>query len=241
MTVVNNQIKSRSKFNLSIDIIMLLLMLPVAGIGFLIKYVLLPGNERNLKYGSNIDLEFWGLDRHEWGTIHMIISICLLVLLALHIILHWKLIVCIFQKMVPNKSARIILASLLTITGLLMISSPLFIKPELIQREPLHQNRSIVNETAPLHQAVSLQEAQPVDSTHHHHALNEEYEVYGSQTLQNIADTYNIPLQTLAASFDIPVSLAGERMGRLGRRYGFTMTDVRSAIKRIKTVNSSSK
>lgn len=37
----------QSKLYLSIDIIMLLLLMPLAGIGFLIKYVLIPGLQRN--------------------------------------------------------------------------------------------------------------------------------------------------------------------------------------------------
>ncbi len=37
----------QSKLNLNIDIIMLLLLMPLAGIGFLIKYFLIPGLQRN--------------------------------------------------------------------------------------------------------------------------------------------------------------------------------------------------
>ena len=47
-----------SKLNLSIDIILLLLLMPMAGVGLMIKYVLLPGTERNERYGGDVDLEF---------------------------------------------------------------------------------------------------------------------------------------------------------------------------------------
>ena len=50
---------NQSKLNLSIDIIMLLLLMPLAGIGFLIKYVLIPGIQRNERYGAGVELEFW--------------------------------------------------------------------------------------------------------------------------------------------------------------------------------------
>ena len=55
----------KSKLNLIIDVIMLLLMMPIAGIGFMMKYVLVPGFERNVLYGNNVDLEFWGQTRHQ--------------------------------------------------------------------------------------------------------------------------------------------------------------------------------
>lgn len=237
-------IKSRPKLNLSIDIIMLSLMLPIAGIGFLTKYVLIPGSERAVKYGSNTDLEFWGLARHDWGTIHMIVGIVFLALLGLHIVLHWQLIVCIFRKMIPNKLIRAACAITLTGVGLLMISFPLFIEPEVIKKEPLHQNRRNSTVQIPLSDALSPVASQvhqadnPVTSSDslsdngkdQEHALAEEYEVNGSCTLQYVSDKYNVPVAVIASDLNIPEGLADERLGRLRKRYSFTMDDVRNSI-----------
>jgi len=55
--------KDRAKLNLTIDIVLLLLLMTMAGIGFLIKYVLLSGEKRNVIYGQNINLELLGMDR----------------------------------------------------------------------------------------------------------------------------------------------------------------------------------
>ncbi|MDD2549271.1 MAG: hypothetical protein PHD00_04150, partial [Bacteroidales bacterium] len=71
---MNNFIKfcrDRAKINLVVDIILFLLLMGMAGIGFLIKYTLLSGEKRNLLYGKNVNLELLGLDRHQWGTIHL--------------------------------------------------------------------------------------------------------------------------------------------------------------------------
>jgi hypothetical protein len=65
-----NWIKSQSKLNLLIDAVLLLALALMAGLGFLIKWVLVPGFLRNEKYGSDVELEFFGLDRHEWGSVH---------------------------------------------------------------------------------------------------------------------------------------------------------------------------
>ena len=131
----------KSKLNLCIDIILLFLLMAMAGIGFLIKYVLLPGSERNQRYGSGVDLEFLGLTRHEWGTIHLVISIFFLVFIILHVILHWKMIVRIFKRMIPRKSLFVITASAIGAVSILLLILPLFVKPVVVERDHLQMNR----------------------------------------------------------------------------------------------------
>ena len=54
----------KSKINFIIDFLMFIFMFAIAGIGFLIKYFLIPGKERWIKYGSNVDLFLFEMDRH---------------------------------------------------------------------------------------------------------------------------------------------------------------------------------
>lgn len=97
---------NKSKVNFLIDALMFLCLMSLAGIGFLIKYVLITGIERWDKFGRNVDMFFWGMDRHEWGKIHLIIAYILIGLLVLHIILHWKSILGMFRKFIPQKIIR---------------------------------------------------------------------------------------------------------------------------------------
>ena len=237
---------NQSKLNLGIDIIMLLLLMPLAGIGFLIKYVLIPGIQRNERYGAGVELEFWGLTRHQWGSIHLIISIVFLVLLLLHIILHWKMIVGIFKRMIPDKALRAISATLIAGAGFLMIAFPLFVKPEIVARESLHLNRKIRQET---HQTVPPGEIRKEVSKEANKdvvvspraGLNKpkqtlsgtefvDLEINGRQTLQFVANKYGIPVEKLATDLNIPSDRFGEKLGRLRRQYAFTMNDVRKSI-----------
>lgn len=233
--------KDKSKLNLSIDIIMLLLLLPVAGIGFLIKYVLIPGIQRNSIYGSNTDLAFLGLTRHQWGTVHLTLSIIFLVLLIIHIILHWKMITCVFQRLIPHKTIRTLFTISLTCVGFLLISFPLLIKPEIIQREPLHQNRENRKNYPPALDTLNIGRNKQINKTDqndsvkkHTQPLKENYEVQGSMTLQYVADKYTVPVRIIAADLKIPENLAGERLGRLRKQYHFTMDDVRNSISKYK-------
>jgi len=103
----------KSKLNLIIDALLLLCIASIAGIGLLMRNVLVPGYKRWDIYGRNVELYFWGLDRHQWGTIHFVIALVLLALLVLHVVLHWAVIVGIYRKLMPNVKARWITAIIL--------------------------------------------------------------------------------------------------------------------------------
>jgi hypothetical protein len=133
--------KNKSKINFIIDAIMLVALILIAGIGFLIKFVLIPGSKRNLVYGADVDLFFLNMDRHQWGTIHLIISFFFLFLILLHIILHWNQIVCIYKRLIKNKTLRAGLTSSIVILIFLFGIGHLFLKPEMKDATPKYRNR----------------------------------------------------------------------------------------------------
>lgn len=120
----------KANVNLVIDAVMLLGMAGVTGIGLLMKYVLVPGYQRWGIYGRNVELSFWGLDRHEWGHIHFVIALVLVGLLILHIILHWGMIVSIYCRLITNRPARYVVAIVLVCLTALLVVVPLLVEPE---------------------------------------------------------------------------------------------------------------
>ena len=124
----------KSKLNLVIDALLLLCIAAIAGIGLLIKYVLVPGYQRWEIYGRNVDLSFWGLDRHEWGTIHLGIGFVFLALLVLHIVLHWSMVVSIYRTLIPNRILRCIVTVVLICLAIFLFTFSFFIKPEVQER-----------------------------------------------------------------------------------------------------------
>ena len=121
--------KSNVKF--VIDAVMFLCMAALAGIGFLMKYVLLSGKEAQVKYGTKVELSSLGLDRHEWGTVHLIIAFVLVGLLILHIVLNWKQIVSMFQRLISSSQiSRKIITAVFTIVCVLLIIFPFIMNPE---------------------------------------------------------------------------------------------------------------
>ena len=125
----------KSKVNLVIDAVMFLCVMAITGIGLLIKYVLLPGKETAAVYGRKVDLFLFGMDRHAWGRIHLIIAFVLLGLLALHVVLHWNMILSVYRKLIGSAVARRIVAITIFIIGIFLVVSPFFVKPEIQKSE----------------------------------------------------------------------------------------------------------
>jgi hypothetical protein len=121
----------KAKLNLIIDALLILALAAIAGIGLLMKTVLVPGYMRREIYGRNVELFFWGLDRHQWGAIHFIISIVFIALILLHIVLHWQMIVGTCRNLIPNRSVRWITALILLAVTILLSVFPYFIKPKI--------------------------------------------------------------------------------------------------------------
>ncbi|KAB2834364.1 MAG: DUF4405 domain-containing protein [Candidatus Brocadia sp.] len=129
----------KSKVNLVIDALMFLCVMAMTGIGLLMKFVLLPGKDTWAVYGRKVELFLFGMDRHQWGTIHMIIAFVFLGLAVLHVFLHWKMILSLYPRLIGSKVARRIIATILVIAGIFLVVFPLVMKPEV--QEPEHKGR----------------------------------------------------------------------------------------------------
>ena len=125
---------TKSKLNLVIDALLLLCIAAIAGIGLLMKYVLVPGYQRWVIYNRNVELLFWGLGRHDWGAIHFVIALVFLALLILHVVLHWGMIVGIYRKLIPSRLVRFITTVILIFLTILLLIFPYFVKPEIQER-----------------------------------------------------------------------------------------------------------
>lgn len=71
--------------NLHVDAIAAVLMVAMVATGYILRFPLPPG--------TNKSLSLWGLTRHQWGQIHFWFSLALLVLIVVHVCLHWQWIV----------------------------------------------------------------------------------------------------------------------------------------------------
>lgn len=71
------------------------------------------------------------MHRHDWGLIHLIVEVLLIGLLVLHLIFHWKQIICMIKKLIPNVAVRTTSMTAVLVLCTIMIFSPLLLSPKI--------------------------------------------------------------------------------------------------------------
>lgn len=120
--------KFKPRVNLVIDALMMLCTMAVGGLGFLIRYVLPPGHVRRAMPGQPGPFIWLGMDRHQWGEIHLWLGVAFLVLLVLHIVLHWQQIVALYKILIPQRAVRIVIAMVFVLLCFVAIAFPLWVR-----------------------------------------------------------------------------------------------------------------
>jgi hypothetical protein len=211
----------KAKLDLIIDAIMLVALAAMTGIGLLIKYVLISGQDQWIKFGQKYDLRFLDLDRHDWGSIHLIVGFIFLGLLFIHIILHWKLLMYLLKGVFKNISARRIGILLFFLFILLLISFPVFVKPGFTSAG------KGINKSVPVDTVSGKKNVSDKDTSGYDVSL----EVKGYMSLEEVANKYDVPVSYLKGKLNIPPETSGEqKLGQLKKHYSFTMKDIEIII-----------
>ncbi len=107
----------RTSVNLWLDVVSLLVMLSLVVTGGLMYFVLPPGT------GHTHFL--FGLGRHDFGQVHFYLAVAAVVLMALHVALHWNWVCCVIGKAFgnprPSRSAQLAWGVSL-LSGLMLLS-----------------------------------------------------------------------------------------------------------------------
>jgi hypothetical protein len=104
---------SRGTLNFILDLVSFLNLSGLIFTGFIMKYILPPGTGGlgRILHGGNgrgINVkELWSMTRHEWGSIHFYLAVVFVVLMVIHIILHWTWIKC-YVKSVGNQQSIVV-------------------------------------------------------------------------------------------------------------------------------------
>lgn len=241
--------KNKSNLNFIIDVLMFIVMMAIGGIGFLMKFILVSGSERWGIYGENVDLFLWGWDRHQWGSLHLILGYILLGLLILHIVFHWKQIKSMFKNLINNRSLRVAFTFIFIIVSILFFLFA-FVVDINVSSPQKGEGRNRVELSRPKIESLSVNKQEKnvsaISSTkpeseenrlieHDEHQRDSSIKVYGSMTLRFVANKYNIPADSIKKYLGIPLSLSdNESLGQLRRRYDFHMSDVERFIAKYK-------
>lgn len=190
----------RSKGNFIIDAMAFAGFVLLATTGVLMRYVLPPGSGR-----SKV---IWGLDRHEWGSLHFIVSLVLLCVLSIHLVLHWRWVVSFVKGRPREGSGMRAGLGIVGLVGFLALSvTPLF--------SPVETTRDLSER----HEVSSAYGEDPVQIT-------------GSMTLSEIEQKTDVPASYIIEKLNLPSSVdRKERLGILKKTYGFTVENVRRIVR----------
>ncbi len=100
---------SRSAMNFILGLVSFLNLSGLIFTGFIMRYILPPGTGglgRTLHGGSGRGVqaqELWSMTRHEWGSIHFYLAVVFVVLMVIHVILHWIWIKCYVKSVVSQR------------------------------------------------------------------------------------------------------------------------------------------
>ena len=101
---------SRGMINFILDSVSFIILLSLTFTGYVIRYVLPPGTGglgRALHDGGGRGVnikELWSMTRHEWGSIHFHLAVVFVVLMIVHIIMHWSWVKCYLKSVVRRSS-----------------------------------------------------------------------------------------------------------------------------------------
>lgn len=247
-------LKNLGTRNFVVDLLLLADLALISGIGVLMKVALPPGRVRILKYSDNRDLFFLGLDRHQWGTVHLVASGVMLALLILHLVFHWKTFECLVRNAIPRRPLRRALAALFALICAGMFAFGFIIRPEPGDEEVfLHRNvraglagdfqlaekpprnaeipeRTKDGETPPPSGNATIDPNAGRTGSELPHA--DDHRLFGNMTLNEAARLFGIPAAEAKRRLGLPGAVSdSETMGRIRRLYGFTMYEAEERLK----------
>lgn len=229
----------RPTLNFLIDVVAFIAFAFLTTTGVLTRYVLPPGSGR---YAT-----LWGLNRHGWGDLHFWVAVVLLGVLALHLLLHWRWILCIVRGQRSEASGPRVALGVVGFIGLVgLVAAPLLAP---VERSGTPRQSSALPPSA-TQAPRSMQSREPTEATHESptqappqsppvpssagmresNAPSTEA-IRGSMTLRQVAESTGAPVDHLIKQLGLPPGIdPDERIGRLRKRYNVSPDDVRQVV-----------
>ena len=217
---------NRTALNAIVDAVAYAGIIALATTGLMLRYQMPPGSGglhgmgSGAGAGSRSVTLVWGLSRHEWGGIHYWVALILLSVLAVHLVLHWKWIVCVLRGKphsdVSGGRFALGIAGLVLVT--LLAAAPLMTPA---QTSP----RSELLESPPGVEQGEIEDAEAGDES------SDAKTIRGFMTLKEVSLQSGVPLSDILERLDLPRDAApSEQVGRLLRAHGLDMSDLRRAL-----------
>jgi len=215
----------QSKVNFIVDALAFFFLVLLISSGLVMRFLLPPGGGE----AGPARLALWGMSRHEWGDGHFYLAMALMAVLAFHLVLHWRWVVAVGAGE-GRQAPRLWLGALAMITLFAVALSPFFGSVE--KKPPAHRQGRAGGQAGPaMHSPPEVSAPEPAGGeTHSGRAARKENSVFirGGMTLVEFEEATGMPAVALLARLGIVGDVdPEEKLGRLARRHGFTLDDVR--------------
>ena len=201
----------RQGVNFLVDAIALAGLVFLMATGLFLRFILPSGSGKNLSV--------WGFTRHEWGDIHFYIAIFIVAVLSLHLVLHWRWIICAIQNKPREGSGVRVAWGVAGLFILLLISAAPFLSP--IEKTPPSNGIKHKNQLG-----VKSHSGEEYDK------LPSAQTVRGSMTLAEVEQSTHVPISYILKELGIQDDISPDKkLGPLRQSYGFQMETVRQIIK----------
>lgn len=217
---------SRTALNAIVDAVAYAGLVVLATTGLMLRWQMPPGSGglhgmgAGAGAGSRPVTVVWGLSRHEWGSIHYWIALGLMAVLAVHLLLHWKWIVCVLRGKphsdVSGGRFALGVAGLVLVT--LLAAAPLLSPAQTAPRSELLKGPSGEEQTG---FGGPKEEVESSDGE----------SIRGFMTLEEVASQSGVPVSDVLKRLGLPSDTApSEQVGRLLRAHGMDMSKLRQAV-----------
>jgi hypothetical protein len=202
----------KSDWQYLVDTLLFICMVGIAFIGILMGFFLAEGP--TVREGEKY---FLGLHRHQWGDIHLYLSLAFVVLVVFHLILSWSWIKGKAQTLFKKRWSIVI--SLTVLVSVLVV----FLFWILTPKYPLiYENYG--------RGAGSRSQIQ-FSPTELIHEEQEYVTITGNMTLAEVERISGIPTYRLISELGLPSDLSpDETLGQLRKKFGLTLVEARDAI-----------
>ncbi len=204
-----------------VDVLMFLAMIGIILIGLLLAFV--------LKEGPAIkesDKFFLGLHRHQWTHIHLYLSLAFTAALVFHLILEWSWI--------KGKSQKLFKAAWRPALGLIVTGAvllPFAFWAFLPKNAPEYYEFGFGRGQGRIQATLVEREHETKLVSGRLETDQADFVVTGRMTLRQVEAKTGIPAGRILAQMGLPGHLSrAEALGRLRRRYGFTLVEFRTAV-----------
>jgi len=243
----------RTDWKYVVDAGLFVCVVGIAGIGLLMGFALGEGPAVE----GGMSKYFLGLHRHQWGEIHFLLSLAFIVLLAVHLTLGWNWIKgksrMLFKKAWPIGPALLVVLSALVLFFGWAVSTKNDPSYEDYgagpgrgrYRELKGENEGSLEKGPDPARASAAADAGDSGTvavpktgledqgivTRDHGEPGLEVSITGQMTLRDVERATGVRAADIARHLDLPVGVSlDESLGRLRRRYGFAIQDVRDFV-----------